>query len=238
MADLFYIPPENINVKEKTAILAGDEWLHAAKVMRLKTGDAIRFFDGTGRVYNGSISSGKSKTFTVQIKKIEERALNYRLAVFIGLSKGAKIDFITRALTEAGATSITGFFAQHSDIKKIAAGKDQRLRKIAIEACKQSERAFIPQIKMPVSFSEIVEMVSDFETRIVFYEKAQELLPPSTFKSKDITLIIGPKGGFSEEEIKQLGLKGILVSSLNDAVLKVETAAIAAVSIVRYAQLI
>jgi len=236
MSELFYLPPEKIELQEKTAVLTGGEWQHAAKVMRLKTGDEISFFDGNGHLYSGVISSQQNKAFTIQINTIEEKTRAWQLSVFVGLSGGSKMDFIVRALTEAGATAITGFFAQYSDIKRIAAGKEERLRKIAIEACKQSERAFLPRIEMPLSFNRILESLAEFETKVVFYERAKNFLLASAFKSKNIALVIGPKGGFSEEEIKQLQAKGVLVSSLNDAVLKVETAAITAAGLIRYFQ--
>jgi len=237
MSELFYIPPENINLKEKSAVLTGDEWKHAAKVMRLKTGESIRFFDGNGHLYNGVIYSAQNRAFDIKIGAVEEKIPGWRLEVFVGLSGGAKLDLITRMLTEAGATSIMGYFAQYSDIKKISPGKEERLRKIAIEACKQSERVFLPKIEMPVTFNDMTENLTEFETKVVFYERAKNFLEPSAFKSKNIALVIGPKGGFSEDEIKELEAKGALVSSLNDAVLKVETAAVSAAGLVRYMQL-
>lgn len=236
MAHWFYIPADKINSKEKMALLADHEWRHAAKVLRLKVGDGLEFFDGQGNVYQSIISASDSKSFSLNITEATFYKRDYSLYVFFGIPKGQKIDLIIKALTEVGATEIGVFTSKYSVAKAKSLQKIERLRKIIIEACKQSQRARLPKLEF-ISFNELAERVGKAKKAVIFYEKAPNYLPFSSLKSKELAIAIGPEGGFAHDEVDKLKAKGAVVSRLSDAILRVETAAIAATSLARYAQL-
>ncbi len=229
----FYLIPENINFEGNRAVLADEEWQHAAKTLRFKVGDNLEFFDGQGGLYQAVIEGQKGKSFLLKIINKEQKSLDYQLKVYIGLPKAKKMDFIVKALTQVGATTIGSFISSYT-IAKDKKEKIERLQKIAIESCKQSGRLFLPSIISAISFNDLLGEVKTSDSSVVFYEKANHYLPASFYKNKNITLIIGPEGGFSEEEIGDLEKIGARISCLNDGILRVETAAIAATQIARY----
>lgn len=218
--------------------MAGEEWKHAAKVLRFKLGDELEFFDGQGNVYWAIIIAINAKSFSLNITKTTFYTKDYGLSVFVGFTKGSKIDLIVKALTEAGATSIGMFASKYSEVRAKSPQKIERLRKISIEACKQSQRAWLPELEMNLSFNDMLARVQEAKNSVVFYEQASDYLSVSSFKFKELAIIVGPEGGFAEDEVDKLKAKGAAVSSLSDAVLRVETAAIAATCLARYAQLV
>lgn len=237
MSHFFYITPKNINLKTNTALLDGEEWVHASKVLRLKVSHAIDFFDGQGNIYSARIiGSGTPKSFDLKITEIKKQPIDYSLAIYVGMPKGRKIDLIVNALTQIGATTIGTFISRHT-IAKAAHEKEERLRKIAIEACKQSSRAWVPKIRNGISFKDLLRAIDAVDETIVFYEDASLYQAINSFKMKNTAIVIGPEGGFSEREIELLTEKGAILSRLSDGILRVETAAIAAAHLARYSQL-
>lgn len=236
MSHRFYITPQGLDNKNKTAILSGAEFDHASKVLRLKQGEAIELFDGKGIVYEAEIIGGELKTFVLEIKKTHKKHRDYSLGVFVGAPKGRKADAIVNMLTQAGATVI-GFYQSRYTEAKIGKEKADRLEKIAIEACKQSKRSWLPTIETAMDFDGLSKLVKKADKTVIFYENADEYLPLEEFNADHLTIVIGPEGGFSSEEIGALKKEKAITSLLSDGILRVETAALAATQVARYAQL-
>ncbi len=239
MAYRLFIPPNEIELQQKTAILSGADFHHASKVLRLREGEKIEVFDGAGRIYDAIIAEEKEKQFLLEIKKAVFQELNYSLSVFVGFPKGTKFDFISKALTEVGVTTIGGFTSKYSQVKPVLEKKKKRLRKIAIEACKQSGRVWVPEIVMFEGVDSLVEKIKELPgNKILFYEKAVEYLSLSSIGSKELSIVIGPEGGFAKEEVIKMKESSFQMGRLSDGILRMETAAVAAAQIAHYAQLV
>ncbi len=236
MAHRFYITPKELNLKNETAVISGAEYDHASKALRLGVGDEIELFDGRGNIFDAKIESAEKKMYHVNIKEKFNEDLDYSLAVYIGLPKGRKMDVIVNMLTQAGATLIGAYKSKYTEAKG-GAEKAQRLNKIAVEACKQSKRSWLPKISPGLEFGDMLGEIKETKKTVVFYENADAYIEPAQFKSHDLALIIGPEGGFAQEEIESLKGSNVIISRLSDAILRVETAALAAAQLGRYAQL-
>ena len=236
MTHRFYISPKELNLNDETAVISGAEYDHASKALRLGVGDEIELFDGRGNIFDAKIASAEKKMYHVDIKEKFKEDLDYSLAVYIGLPKGRKMDVIVNMLTQAGATLIGTYKSKYTEAKG-GAEKAQRLNKIAVEACKQSKRSWLPKISPGLEFDDMLREIKGAKKTVVFYENADSYIEREQFKSDELALIIGPEGGFAQEEIESLKGGNVIISRLSDAILRVETAALAATQLGRYAQL-
>ena len=124
--------------------------------------------------------------------------------------------------------------------EKTSKKKTDRWTKIAKEAAKQCNRAYIPEIHEPIKFDEMLKKIGEHDAAVMMYEKEEkkclkELLKCYTINEiKDIALLIGAEGGFSTEEATKCQTAGFNTASFGKRILRTETAAISAVSIIMY----
>lgn len=230
MADRrFFTTPDLIDREKQLIRLPDEEAHHASTVLRLKKGDEVSVLDGEF-LYFGYVINDRKKSFLIKfVKKIEARRELPEIVLFQAFIKGKKADFVVEKATEAGADGIVFFPSEHSvsfyDSKKV-----ERLKKVALQASKQSKRAYPPSVEA-LSFPSFPEL-AEREVGIVFDPEGranalEELLKIE--KPERVCLFVGPEGGFSQKEKKAFEEKGFLVLKLNLPVLKAETAALAAV---------
>ena len=232
-----------------------DEKAHyLASVLRCGKGDCLIIFDGKGNCFRTTIVTADKREVVAEVaEKIPcnlESDLNITLVQ--GLLKGEKMDMVIQKTTELGVKEILPVISGRSqlrDTKKIA-----RWRKIAEEASRQSGRSMVPVVHETVDFRSFIQMIGrnrDAGTRghgeakgFIFYEENGLSLrdsinkisfsPSPPFTESSIHLIIGPEGGFTEEEIGLAKEKGLIVASLGKRILRAETAAISAVALAQF----
>lgn len=240
MRRFFYNKQES---QAQKTIISGSDANHIRNVLRLKPGDTIGLFDGTGLEFEAEIiafSAGKVEVSIIQVPSSCTES-PVEIAVAQAFLKEKKMDSLVRPLTELGITSWIPFFSERSvakpETKRLAARKE-RWEKIAKEALKQCRRGHLIQIRLPVSFAEVLCMGRPYDLKIVFWEN--ETAPvrsacysPGTAPEK-IFVMIGPEGGFTQQEIEFAIDAGFTIASLGPRVLRAETATIAGCSLLQY----
>jgi 16S rRNA (uracil1498-N3)-methyltransferase len=237
----FFVPPECI--KAKTALITGRDTHHILDVMRLKKGDKIAFFDGSGRFYQGKILDTAKKRVKVQIEHIRKGNTLPDLEVTLvqALPKKSRMDYIIEKCTELGVHSIIPCQTARTIVKL---GRErQSLRKLrwqrlALEAAKQSGRTTIPQVKNLTPWADVLSALRDFDLKLLFClgENTQKLksILRARENVKRIALFIGPEGDFTPDEVRQGTDAGCIAVSLGKTVLKSDTAAVSALAMVNY----
>ncbi len=235
----FYVPQPQI--EEGVLKIEGEEVKHIRKVLRLKTGDTIVVFNGLGKEYEGTILEEKPSFVLVKVQNIffpqKDSPLEVTLAQ--SLLKGEKMDFLIQKATELGVKEIIPFFSSHSvplleRSRRIE--RHRRWEKIAVEASKQCGRGVIPKIESFKDYSEMLQIASPDGLRLILWEregiKLKKVL--ETSEEKEIFFVVGPEGGFSQEEIEQAEKTGFIPVILGRRVLRAETASLCLLSILQY----
>jgi 16S rRNA (uracil1498-N3)-methyltransferase len=230
-----FLPPDKLTSKE--IIIDGENARYLSSVLRVKPGELLTILDGLGNRYMCRISSIHRKE--VRAEKIAQEAYSTESPVEIilaqGLPKGDKMDLIIQKTTELGVKKIIPLITERSQVRHT--DKIERWRKIALSASQQSGRERIPDITHTMGFKEFLERPKTGHGIILSEEDGEQNLKKILINlqdSKEITLIVGPEGGFSKDEVKTAVQKGFLSASLGPRILRTETAPIAAISIIQY----
>lgn len=230
----FFINPQSVS--ENLAILSPEESKHIATVLRLQAGAAVELFDGTGFVYQGLILTASPRRITVEIlsRYNEDEEGIPKLFLFQSLLKGKKMDLLVQKATELGVHSFLPIVSKYNENHASQPRQLDRWRRIMSEACKQCKRAHHMDIE-PVSPLDDID-VSAFEMPLVLWEGEQSTFLDATMVSYagPMALLVGPEGGFHEEEINVAIKKGFKPVSLGKRILRSETAAISGISILQF----
>ena len=236
----FYVP--NPSIQDELLKIEGDEVKHIRKVLRLKAGDKITVFDGLGKEYDGTILEEKPSFVLAKIENIFSPQKDSPLEVTLaqGLLKGEKMDFLIQKATELGVKEIIPFFSSRSvPLLEKSKRLDRRRRweRIAVEASKQCGRRVVPKIESLKDYSEMLQIASPDGLRLILWEregiKLKEVLERSEEKTK-IFFIVGPEGGFSQEEVDDAYKSGFIPVILGKRILRAETASLCLLSILQY----
>ena len=207
--------------------LSGREAQHLAQVLRVQAGSPVVAFDGQGYEAEGKVVDVDGLSVTVALSTAQaspvENPVDISLAV--ALLKGDKLTGVVRQATELGVKTIHLFHSQHSDVREISKNKLERLRRVTKEAAKQSRRSVIPEVLDPIklknlSLSEVTLCAHPYASSTL-----NDLLSNRTLKS--VTLVTGPEGGFSEDEVAMLRARGAASVFLGPRILRAETAPVA-----------
>ncbi len=229
-------------IDDNVITVTGDDVQHISRVLRLKCGDCIEICDMCGTDYLCTVSSVSKTAVTANIiKKMPNSSeSNLNITLYQGIPKGDKLDFIIQKSVELGAKRIVPVVMQRTVVKfKNAALKTERQRKIAAEAAKQSKRGIIPKVSSPISFDEMIDEIKNSAAlSILAYENEEQTDIKSVLKNNgdmtDINIIIGPEGGFEDDEIKSAKEANINIVTLGPRILRCETAPVAVISAAMY----
>lgn len=230
--------------------ISGKELHHLTHVLRLREGDEITVLDGSGGTYEVVIISCERDVVVGEIKsRRQAQPPSLEVTIFVGLPKADKMDMIIQKATELGVYRIVPVLCQHT-VPHLSAERAQRRvsrwRQIAVEASKQSHRQFFPFISDILRFNKALEEFNG-DLKLVFVAESESaasmpLTAPERLKdvlksddrARKIGVFIGPEGGFAEDEIRRALSAGAVPISLGSNILRTETAAIAALTIVLY----
>jgi len=235
MSRLFIDQP----LSEHSEVTVTDEIHHyISNVLRMKTGDPLYVFNGAPHQYAATIRSTNRKKTIIQLKESVSVDTESPLKVIIAQSvpKGQKMDDLIPKITELGVFKIVPLITDRSDLKKVSDNKLNRWQKIATHSAEQTGRSIIPKISSPMKLSEFLSVQTGTNT-ILLYELEESLNLKSTLQkitSNTLTLIIGPEGGFSPEEIESARAQGCHIVSLGKRILRTETVAPAVLAIVQF----
>lgn len=217
--------------------LPEDAGHHAARVLRVRSGAPVRVFDGEGHEFEGTIASVSKKRVVVVLGGAVEPRRESPLRVTLALSplKGDLMDLVVQKTTELGVGEIRPVLTQRTDAAgrpSLSGSRDERWRRIASSAAEQCGRAVVPIVHPTVPLPVFLDL--DLPARRILLLET-EGHPPlrATESASAIVAFVGPAGGFSDSEVDSLLARGFVARSLGPRILRSETAAIAAVSMLQ-----
>ena len=225
---LFYNP--NISVTTTEITFDKEESRHIIKVLRMKEGDSFKITNGKGSFFDAEIISANPKECLVKILSEEtQKPLPYQLHLVVAPTKlNDRYEWFLEKATEIGISEITPIICDHSERKVI---KTERYEKILQSAMKQSLKAYFPVLNEAISFKDFINVEKQFED-LKFIAHCEETdkksLKSLLLPNKRITILIGPEGDFSSEEIELAKNAGYIPVTLGESRLRTETAAIVA----------
>lgn len=228
--DYFYCLPEKIT--SSSVLIDGDEFVHLAHVMRKKVGDEICVVDGKGKAYDVRLETITKKAATGTILQTHEHfhepAVEVTLAVGM-LKNPSKFDFLVEKVTELGVREIIPLRTERTIPHHAKAG---RWQKLALAAMKQCGRSYLPRVRDVMSLTELIAEDKHYDFMIIAHEKVNDSLRFDQIMLKNtrsLLIVVGPEGGFSDDEAVSCIGAGCRPVSLGDRRLRTETAAIVAV---------
>ena len=235
----FFLAPDQIG--PTFAVLTGAQAAHA-KVLRLRSGDIVTLCDGSGTDYTCRILDISSNQFTLAIEETlpSKTEAVISASVYMAFAKGDKVEHVIQKATELGANEIVLFPSVRCVVRndeKTIEKKLIRWKKIAFSAAEQSGRGKVPDVLAADSFEQAVSRASEADLSILFYENERSLTLSDTLRSSysSISLMTGPEGGFSSEEVKLADDAGLHICTLGSRILRCETAPLCALSAVMFA---
>lgn len=229
------------NFKSNNVTVTGDNFNHLSKVLRAEIGDEIVVTDDYGIDYICVINGIFSDKITARIEDFtkNENEPDVKIHLFQCVPKFDKMDSVVQKCVELGAFKIypvvsarcVAKISEERGVKRVT-----RWRRISESAAKQSGRGIIPDVSDIISFEEAVALASKMDVKVVPYEREQE----GSFRNLDVAnaksaaIIIGPEGGFSDEEIEICVKNEIVPITLGKRILRTETAGINAISILLF----
>lgn len=231
-------------ILESTIIITDKTDLkHILKVLRLVVGDIISISDSVEFEYEAEIVAVEKDFIEARIldKQKFAREPGLKITLFQGIPKQGKMEVIIQKTVELGVYSIIPVFTDRTIVvnngnfhKKV-----ERWQKISDESVKQCKRGIIPEIKRDITFKEMLEIIGDYDLILFPYENEigfsiKDCLRKMTNKPKEIAVIIGPEGGFSDNEAELLVKNRAQSVSLGKTILRTETAGMAAIAMIMY----
>lgn len=241
----FFVNPDQIY--DGYVHISGDDVKHIVNVLRMKQGEEFMVSDGCGKEYY-CITEGlfdEEVTAKVAYVREDEQELPCPVTLYQGLPKGDKLELIIQKTVELGVARIVPVAMKRSVVKldsKKALSKRQRWQAIAESAAKQSGRGIIPEVALPISFSEAMEEAATADIKLFPYELAGESSPMDITREKlssirpgqNISVFIGPEGGFDDSEVLLAVKTGYEPITLGKRILRTETAGMYVLSVLGY----
>jgi 16S rRNA (uracil1498-N3)-methyltransferase len=239
----FYAPKIAFATDGNTVALGADEARHALDVLRLGLGDELFVFDGEGNEYRCAIAELTSRSATLnvleQVKPASpESPLDLTLAV--ALLKGEKFDLVVQKATELGVMRLAPLITARADVRIREPGdarkKADRWTRIAFESAKQCGRAQLMLVDPPMNLDEFFRSITDVQLKLTYTREMETPRRPRQNGLKDarIAAMIGPEGGWTDDELKQASANGGKLVTLGGRILRAETAAIAVATLLQH----
>ncbi len=217
---------------------------HCAQVLRYKQDDRLIVFNGDGYDYQATIIDiGKRRC---QVKILDQFPLNNEspiaIHLFQGIAKGDKMDYVIQKAVELGVTEFTPLFSERCNVKldaKRLAKKQHHWQRVMLSACEQSGRAKLMKIHEAIAISQIetnpkiggdTGEAENNKLQSLYLDPEAENSIKDMVKPTQLQLLIGPEGGFSEQDIRQLQSLNMTGIKLGKRILRTETAGLAAVA--------
>lgn len=223
---LFYSP--DLDNSTKQFVFPPEESKHIARVLRKTEGDIVHITNGKGYLFEAEILVPDQKRCKVKIvsesKSVPKR---YSLHMAVAPTKmNDRFEWFLEKATEIGIDEITPLICDHSERKTV---KLERMERVLQSAMKQSLQTVLPKLNPPMSFKDFMEIENTGLKFIAHCDEGEKMeLKRRVIADMDITILIGPEGDFSKEEIDAAKAKGFVPISLGNNRLRTETAAIVA----------
>jgi|Deesub1362A_J573_1020465.scaffolds.fasta_scaffold00013_231 16S rRNA (uracil1498-N3)-methyltransferase len=215
--------------------ITGENARYLLSVLRCRVGDKLIVFDSEGCHYKAEIIKTGKNNLYIELKETLPPVPEPKTGIILlqGILKGQKMDMVIQKATELGVKEIVPLITERTQIKETR--KLQRWQKIAVEAARQSGRGMVPEVQKPVEVQKFFDSENAF-TGFIFWEEGGVSLRDRTISCSDkpIVVAVGPEGGFTEEEVRLAEKKGLIVATLGNRILRAETAAISAITLIQF----
>jgi 16S rRNA (uracil1498-N3)-methyltransferase len=238
----FFAP--SLDPGDETVLLPRDEGEHLTRVLRLGIGDTVSVFDGRGHEWVAKIASVLRRDVRVQLVSRADPAAEPQVAITVAQAalKGDKMDEVIRDAVMLGVAAIQPIVTRRTEVTVAALVRGARLdrwRRVALASVKQSRRAVLPEIRLPLTIETLLDEPAA-ALRLMLVEPSavadveplsslQRLPPPS-----DATLFIGPEGGWTEQEWTAARARGIRLVTLGRRTLRADAVPVAAISVLQF----
>ncbi|MTI14983.1 16S rRNA (uracil(1498)-N(3))-methyltransferase [Sansalvadorimonas verongulae] len=210
---------------------------HVGRVLRMKSSDPLILFNGEGGCWQARVNEVTKKQ--VQVVPLEYIPGNKESPLHISLgqtlSRGERMDYAIQKAVECGVTEITPLFTEHCEVKLKNDRQDKRMRhwqQVIISACEQCGRNIPPAIHAPMPVNEWLKTRTT-QLNFVLHHRTEKALSGYE-KPESVSLLIGPEGGLTADEIAQAEQKQFHPLALGPRVLRTETAPISAISLMQF----
>lgn len=238
----FFVPREQID--GSTVKITGGDVNHIRNVLRMKPGETVLIACQDEWEYTCHIDSIGEREVSMTIVDAQKsgRELRSRIVLFQCLPKGDKMETVVQKAVELGAAEIVPVESARCVVRldaKKAEKKKARWNAIAEAAAKQAKRMVIPPVTAPLRFAEALRVAGELDVRLIPYERAEGMeetraVLSSIRSGQSVGVLIGPEGGFEEEEVRQAESAGFQTITLGRRILRTETAGMTVLSILMY----
>lgn len=238
----FFITASDIEIlpDRKMIHICGNDAYHISRVLRMKSGDYITACDADGCEYDTVIvKTGNEVLLDVRSEKQSQNDPPYKAVVYQAIVKGDRFDTVIQKSTELGVCEIVPMITSRCTVRlneSEYAKKVDRWQKIAHEAAKQCGRALIPKVHNPLKFSDALDNAKTADLPLFCFEGsgtsplvqiAEGIISPKT-----VSIMIGPEGGYSDEEASLAADAGMKMTGLGKRILRTETASLFVLSFI------
>ncbi len=208
---------------------------YITNVLRRKSGQEITVFNGSNYEYAAKIINLSRNTATIHLYSEQEtnRESTLSITLALSISKNQHMDIALQKAVETGVKVIQPVISQYSSIKlekDRLPNKIEHWKKLIISACEQSGRTSLTELNQPMEVNDYLKQASD-KTRLMLLPESNKRFADLELQEKQIELLIGPEGGFTEEEERFAQEQGFIAVKLGPRILRTETAVISAVSV-------
>lgn len=224
-----YVPEATGSIENGRLWVRGEEHRHMV-VSRVRSGDTLEVFDGNGRVWSATlVTTGRDATELdvgpVRMAGVQEGEIILAQA----LIRHAAFDWILEKAVELGVSRIVPFRAGRSN--ETGKGRDRRWQRLVVEAAKQSKQFWVPTLDPVRELDAVLSL--DAKCRIVLSERSGGR-PRDAVTGSPVICLVGPEGGWTDSEMKQIERAGFQPVHLGNQILRAETAAIVGLGLVAY----
>ena len=214
---------------------------HVARVLRLKQDDYITVFNGSGGEFSGVISAISKRETSIKLLKhvTPDNESPLHITLLQGVSRGERMDYTLQKAAELGVNEVYPVFTEHTAVhinEERKEKKQNHWQGVVNSACEQSGRNFIPVVHSSMTLYQYLDRLTLDQTTLYLvlnHRASQSLSAMRQDRVQRVVLVAGPEGGFSESEIEALERREFLSVKMGPRVLRTETAALAAISILQ-----
>jgi 16S rRNA (uracil1498-N3)-methyltransferase len=209
---------------------------HAVQVLRLKKGALINVFDGQGQEYEATLEQvSKRESVAVLGHKIESQNESpLEITLIQGISRGERMDYALQKAVELGVNKIIPVITERCNVQLSNGRAEKRLihwKGVMVSACEQSGRCVLPELMTVMSLDEAMS-INQQSSRIVLDPLAKQGFT-TLEKQQKISLLVGPEGGLSEQEINVVTEHNYQTVNFGPRILRTETATVAAIAVMQ-----
>lgn len=222
-----------------TLRLRGEAANHVARVLRLRAGDTLIVFDGSGRDFHGEITGCGHGEVHVRVGAGHEVTTESPADITLlqGVCRGQRMDTVIQKATELGVRRIVPVLTGRSVVRLDARQTDRRhqhWQRVAIGACEQCGRSRLPEVLAPQALAAGLQGTARCLTRLLLDPTGEAPTDAATARGGPIALLVGPEGGLNEAEQRLARDCGFRAVRLGPRILRTETAPLAALAILQY----